>query len=35
VDELRAKTGSLHDFVSVIGSVTSVAELDQALAALQ
>jgi hypothetical protein len=35
VDELRAKSGSLQEFVSIIGKVTSVAELDEALAGLQ
>ena len=35
VDELRKRTGSLQRFVQVVGDVTSVTELDEALARYQ
>jgi hypothetical protein len=35
VDELRKRTGSLERFVQVVGNVTSVPELDEALAQYQ
>jgi hypothetical protein len=33
VDQLRKQSASLRDFVAVMGNITSVAELDAALAA--
>ena len=32
IDELRSRSGSLSEFVSVVGGITSVEELDRALA---
>ena len=34
IDELRQRTGTLRQFVDVIGDVTSVEELDAALQSL-
>jgi hypothetical protein len=35
VDELRRRSASLAEFIAVVGDVTSVFDLDRALAALE